>query len=280
MKTQKTNNIKRAKSRNTKVKIGVFDSGLGGLTVVKSMLDSLRDVQIFYIADTANAPYGDKSKEQIIDYSSAITNYFLETHQIDILVIACNTATSAAALTLREKYPNLPIVGTEPGIKPALNITKSSKVGILATSATLRGEKYHELLQALGAKDIVALYEQECPGLVEQIELDQIETSKTAQMLEQWLSPMREQGVDTIVLGCTHYPLAKEAIRKTMQRDINLIETGEAIANRIRSLSCYTPSNDTAPTLVSLQSTAEIKESFVKKILGEEIDIAPLTIES
>ena len=272
--------MKTQKPKNTKVKIGVFDSGLGGLTVVKSMLDSLEDAQIFYIADTENAPYGDKSKEQIIDYSSAIANYFLETHQIDILVIACNTATSAAALTLREKYPNLPIVGTEPGIKPALNITKSSKVGILATSATLRGEKYHELLQALGAKDIVSLYEQECPGLVEQIELDQIETSKTAQMLEQWLSPMREQGVDTIVLGCTHYPLAKEAIRKTMQRDINLIETGEAIANRIRSLSCYTPSNNTTPTLVSLQSTAEIKESFVKKILGEEIDIAPLTIES
>ena len=278
MKTQKSQKTKKAKSRNIKVKIGVFDSGLGGLTVVKSMLNSLKDTQIYYIADTANAPYGDKSKEQIVDYSNAIAKYFIETHQIDILVIACNTATSAAGATLREKYPNLPIVGTEPGIKPALNITKSAKVGILATSATLRGEKYHELLQALGAKDRVILYEQECPGLVEQIELDQIDTPKTTQMLEQWLSPMREQGVDTIVLGCTHYPLAKSAIKKTMQREINLIETGEAIASRIRSLSCYTPSSETSAVLVSLQRTGDIKESFVKNILAHEIDIAPLVI--
>ncbi len=264
------------KAKAASLKIGVFDSGLGGLTVVRSMLDSLKDTDIYYIADTANAPYGDKSKEHIIEYSNEIVSYFVDTLQIDILVIACNTATSAAGETLRNRYSDLPIVGTEPGIKPALSVTKSAKVGILATSATLKGEKYHELLQALEAKERVTLYEQECPGLVEQIESDQIDTPETTHMLEQWLSPMREQGVDTIVLGCTHYPLVKDVIKKTMQCNVKLIETGEAIASRIKSLSCYEPLKDTNARLVSLQRTGAIKESFVKKIINDEIDITSL----
>jgi len=256
---------------NQKLKIGVFDSGLGGLTVVSSMLDSLHGTDIFYIADTKNAPYGEKSKDQIISYSTTIAQYFIDSHQVDALVIACNTATSAAISTLRTKYPNLVIVGTEPGIKPALDITQSGKVGILATPATLKGDKYQDLLDSLGAKDKVELFEQECPGLVEQIESNSIDTPKTTQMLEEWLSPMREQGVDTIVLGCTHYPLASKAIQRVMQTDINLIETGEAITTRVKYLLNNT-SLDEQNTRLKILSTAKIDKDFVSTILHESID--------
>lgn len=254
-----------------KLKIGVFDSGLGGLTVVRSMLDSLQGMDIYYVADTLNAPYGEKSKDQISEYSIAVAQYFISTYQIDALVVACNTATSAAIKSLREKYPNLILVGTEPGIKPALELTQSGKVGILATPATLKGDKYQELLESLGAKERVELFEQECPGLVEQIESDSIDSDVTMKMLEKWLSPMREQGVDTIVLGCTHYPLVSRAIRDIMQSKVSLVHTGEAITSRVKFLL----SNDTVDKKkpnITILSTGKIDKTFVHRILKKSSD--------
>ena len=161
------------------LKIGVFDSGLGGLTVVKSIQEFVRGAELFYIADTKNAPYGEKTSEQILQYSLDITAYFIDKHNIDALIVACNTATSAAIKTLREKYPKLILIGTEPGIKPAIEQTKTRKVGVLATPATLRGEKYQQLAQQLAKDKEVSLYEQACPGLVEQIENGEAHSPKT-----------------------------------------------------------------------------------------------------
>ena len=129
--------------------IGVVDSVLGGLTVVQAMTQVIKGSQIFYVADTKNAPYGEKTPEQILQYSLDIIYYFIETHQIDALIIACNTATSVAIKTLREKYPQLIIVGTEPAIKPAINKTLTGVVGVLATPTTLRGDKYQHLVDVL-----------------------------------------------------------------------------------------------------------------------------------
>ena len=249
-----------------KLRIGVFDSGLGGLTVVKSMLSLLSDVEIFYIADTIHAPYGEKTPQQILQYSLDITHTFLDTHQVDALVIACNTATSAAITQLRIEFPELVIVGTEPGIKPAMQVTQSGKVGILATPATLRGDKYQELADSLYGGTELELFEQACPGLVEQIEAGEVESLETLRMLEGWLSPMREAGVDTIVLGCTHYPLVAGAIREIMGSPVHLIETGDAIAQRLQSLLGISQTGERSS--FSFHATGEINREVVEQMMG------------
>ena len=266
------------KGRSISLKrIGVFDSGLGGLTVVRALREHLPGVEIVYIADTAHAPYGEKTHEQIRHYSDRLTRYLIAEHRIDALVVACNTATSAAINHLRETFPDLVIVGTEPGIKPALSQTRSHKVGILATPATLAGDKYQELADRLYNGTEVTLYEQACPGLVEQIEQGQVDTPETEAMLEQWLAPMRRAGVDTIVLGCTHYPLAAETIRRVMGEPVTLIETGNAIAQRLKAL-LQIPDERAKGELLIL-STGWIDHAAVHRILeGSHFVISSLEV--
>jgi glutamate racemase len=258
------------------VKVGVFDSGLGGLTVVRALQEHIAGLQIVYVADTANAPYGEKTHEQIRTFSNTITRYLIDHHRIEALVVACNTATSAAIAYLRKTFPDLIIVGTEPGVKPALTRTTTHKIGILATPATLAGDKYQELVDALVPRDGVELYEQACPGLVEQIEAGEIDTPQTTAMLEGWLSPMREAGVDTIVLGCTHYPLAAEAIERVMGYRVTLIETGGAIARRLHSLMAL-PKGSKA-NRVSIFATGTIDRQAVRRIVGERVDVEMVSI--
>jgi glutamate racemase len=221
---------------NKELRVGIFDSGLGGLTVVKALQNTVKGARLFYIADTKNAPYGEKTSEQILQFSLNITKYFIAEHEIDALIIACNTATSASIKTLRETYPKLIIIGTEPGIKPAIEQTITGKVGVLATPATLQGEKYQRLASTLAKEKEVTLFEQACPGLVEQIEKGEANSLKTRKMLEDWLRPMRENDVDSIVLGCTHYPLVEPLIQEVMQREVNIIQTGDAIAKHLLKL--------------------------------------------
>ncbi len=256
-------------------RIGVFDSGLGGLTVVRSIRERLPGAEILYLADTVHAPYGEKSHETIRRYSLEIARFFIEEQGSDALVVACNTATSAAIATLRECYPELPIVGTEPGIKPALHTTKTGKIGVMATPATLAGEKYQALVDRLCGIREVELLEQPCPGLAERIERGEIDAPGTQAMLEEWLVPMRRAGVDTIVLGCTHYPLAAETIRQVMEAPVTLIETGEAIARRLATLLGEQPAEE--PGNVRIFATGPIDEAAVERIVGERVVIEPLT---
>ncbi len=260
------------------MKVGVFDSGLGGLTVVKSILATLKGVDLYYIADTKHAPYGEKTKAQILSYSLDITRYFIEKHQIDALVVACNTATSAAIETLRKAYPDLIIVGTEPGIKPAIETTRSGKVGVLATPATLRGEKYQQLVDAHVGKREISLYEQACPGLVEQIEQGKTEHPETETMLRRWLEPMRKEGVDTIVLGCTHYPLVSNLIKKIMAHRLNLIHTGDAIAKRLLALAQEKGHQNEGTTKLHIYATGVIEEKSVVNLIGRKVSVSPLSI--
>lgn len=249
------------------MKIGVFDSGLGGLTVVQAMTKIIKGAEIFYIADTQNAPYGEKTPEEILAYSLTLTNYLIHTHQIDALILACNTATSSAIKQLREMYPELIIIGTEPGIKPAIESTKTGKVGVLATPATLKGEKYQELATAMSSEKNVELFEQACPGLVEQIEKGEAKTTKTRDLLKAWLDPMREKHVDTIVLGCTHYPLVGEMITEVMQCDVTLIHTGEAIANHLLFLGKKRGHVNEGTLPISIYATGDIDHKSVENIL-------------
>lgn len=248
------------------MKIGVFDSGLGGLTVVKALTKSLKNSEIFYIADTQFAPYGEKTKEQILQYSLDITNYMISNFNIDVLIVACNTATSAAINELRNVFKNIIVIGTEPGIKPAIRLTKTNKIGVLATKATLKGEKYQSLVDKLSLNNELTLYEQACPGLVEQIEKGKIEDNETFAMLQKWLKPMLLEKVDTIVLGCTHYPLVTKNIKKIMGDNINLIETGSAIARRLEELTRHidTKSNNKS---IKIYFTGDINLDVINKIL-------------
>lgn len=252
------------------MKVGVFDSGLGGLTVLKSILKVFRNAEIFYIADTEYAPYGEKSSQEILDRCDKITAYLLENYGIEALIVACNTATSAAIKHLREKFPFLIVIGTEPGIKPAILNTKSSNVGILATPATLKGDKYQLLVNELSSIKKVKLYEQACIGLVEQIEKGEIDSSKTYSMLENWLKPMKASNVDTIVLGCTHYPLVDDVIKKIMGKDIVLIETGDAIANRLLTLSKEKNHINQGDLKILILHTGNININMVQTILEND----------
>lgn len=256
------------------MKVGVFDSGLGGLTIVRTMLEKLQSAEIIYVADTANAPYGEKTKEQILAFSIAITEYLISHHRIDALVVACNTATSAAISELREKYPDLIIVGTEPGLKPAISHSVSKNVGVLATPATLNGEKYKALVSMLCEHYHVRVFEQPCPGLVQQIESGDTDTRKTFEMLEGWLKPMRDANVDTIVLGCTHYPLVKNAIERVMGRPITFVESAEGVTNRLLCLLEQKGEASDGETTLKLFATGPIETGMVKNILGEKFSVA------
>lgn len=260
------------------MKIGVFDSGLGGLTVVQAVTQVIKGAELFYVADTKNAPYGEKTPEQILQYSLEITQYFIDTHQIDALIVACNTATSAAIQHLRKHYPSLIIIGTEPGIKPAIELTNTGKVGVLATPATLKGDKYQLLVNDLALEKDVVLFEQACPGLVELIEKGEMHGSITKMMLEVWLTPMRENSVDTIVLGCTHYPLVAEVIKKVMQRDLNLIHTGDAIAKRLLTLGQEKGHKNDGQLKITLYSTDNIDKHIISHILEGHTEVKQIDI--
>ena len=261
------------------MKIGVFDSGLGGLTVVSSIEKIFKGAELFYIADTAYAPYGEKTSEQILERCDLITTYLLENHGIEALIVACNTATSAAITHLREKFPFLIVIGTEPGIKPAIINTKTLHVGVLATPRTLKGDKYQLLVNELSAIKEIKLHEQACIGLVEQIEKGDVDTKETFNMLEKWLEPMKNNNVDTIVLGCTHYPLVANVIKQIMGNEITLIETGDAIANRLKILSEEKGHINEGPLKIDVCHTGIINKNMIEKILNNKnIEVRKCTI--
>ena len=247
--------------------------------MVSSIQKIFKGAQLFYIADTAYAPYGEKTPEEILNRCDNITTYLLQNHGIEALIVACNTATSAAIKHLREKFPFLIVIGTEPGIKPAILNTKSLNIGVLATPRTLKGDKYQLLVNELSITKKVKLYEQACIGLVEQIEKGEIDTKETFDMLQKWLHPMKNENVDTIVLGCTHYPLVEDLIKKIMGNNITLIETGDAIANRLKILSELKGHINEGPLSINVCHTGLINIYMVNKILdNKNIEVRKCTI--
>jgi len=249
------------------LKVGVFDSGLGGLTVLKSILKVLKNAEIFYIADTAYAPYGEKDSALILKRCEDITNYLLKEYKIDALIVACNTATSAAIkhLSTNEIF-NYGYTNKEN------NISKGKKdcrfiCKIIRLMFNLKSDKYQLLVNELSSIKKVNLFEQACPGLAMQIEKGEINTLTTYKMLEEWLIPMKEANVDTIVLGCTHYPLISQTIKKIMGEDITLIQTGDAIAKRLLSLSEEKGHKNIGDLKVTVLHTGLINLDMIQNIL-------------
>jgi len=209
--------------------VGVFDSGVGGLSVLHHIRQTLPNERLIYVADSGHVPYGDKSPAFIEARALAITRFLIE-QGATAIVIACNTATAAAAHTLRVKF-KLPIVAMEPAVKPAVAATKCGVVGVLATVGTLESARFAALLEKYAGK--VKIVTQGCPGLVDQIERGDLDGPLTRMLVERYTAPLLAQGADTIILGCTHYPFIASLIREIVGDDIELIDTGAAVARQL-----------------------------------------------
>lgn len=212
--------------------IGFFDSGIGGTSIWKEVVTLLPNENTIYLADSKNAPYGQKSKERIIEFSIKNTELLLN-HNAKIIVVACNTATTNAISILRDKY-KIPFIGIEPAIKPAGLITKTKKIGILATKGTLNSELFENTSGQLDPE--IEIIEQVGTGLVELIESGDIDSKEMDELLLEYLQPMREQNIDALVLGCTHYPYLIPKIRKITGNDIKIIDSGEAVARQTKNI--------------------------------------------
>jgi glutamate racemase len=211
--------------------IGVFDSGVGGLSVLRALWRDLPDEAFLFLADQAHVPYGPRSLEQVRGFAEGITRFLLD-QGVKLIVVACNAASAAALHHLRATFPQTPFVGMEPAVKPASETTASGVVGVLATPATFQGALYASVVERFA--NGVQLLQHTCPGLVAQIEAGRLDTPETRSILEDALKPMLAQGIDRIVLGCTHYPFVIPQIESIVGERVRVIDPAPAVARQAR----------------------------------------------
>jgi glutamate racemase len=209
--------------------IGAFDSGVGGLSILLEIRRLLPAEDLIYFADSAHCPYGPKPLEDIRQRILEVTD-FLVSLGVKLVVVACNSACVAGLDQIRAKYRDLPIIGVEPAIKPAHDITRNGKIGVLATKMTLGGERFSILVEKYATG--VEVYTQPAPGLVEIVESGAIETPATEELLREYLEPLLAKGIDTLVLGCTHYPFLQPVAQKICGPEITILDTGLAVAKQ------------------------------------------------
>ena len=213
--------------------IGVFDSGIGGLSVVKELQKLLPQEDIVYFGDTARLPYGTKSKETVVRFSCEIVR-FLMRFKIKLGVVACHTASSFSLPTLRRHFP-IPILGVvQPGARQALTLTRTERVGVLGTRATIQSRSYEKEIKRLDPK--VKVFSQTCPLFVPLVEEGHFNGNITHQIAKGYLTPMAHSGVDTVILGCTHYPLLKDVIGSVFKGRVKLVDSAQAVAWQVRDL--------------------------------------------
>ncbi len=215
----------------------MFDSGIGGLSILKALRAELPCEDFVYVADSGHAPYGERDDAFVVERARAITAYLIAQHNIQALVIACNTATAAAIHWLRQQHPDLPIVGVEPALKPAVAQSQTRRIGVMATRGTLDSTKFRTLLASLaGQADFIC---QPCDGLADAIE--RADTEKTIALCANYTKAMGQFGIedgqiDTLVLGCTHYPFARDPLVTLLGPGVRLIDNGEPVARQTRRL--------------------------------------------
>jgi glutamate racemase len=209
--------------------IGIFDSGVGGLSVLREIHHQYPGEDCVYVADQVHVPYGTRTREQVLEYSEGIVRYLLGRGS-KIIVVACNTASAVALAELRKNFPDIPFVGMEPAVKPAAEGTSSGVVGVLATPATFQGDLYASTVERFARG--VKIIQDTCPGLVDQIESGKIDHPDTWRILEEALVPMLEEGVDEVVMGCTHYPFVIPIIREIVGEEVRVIDPAPAVARQ------------------------------------------------
>lgn len=252
------------------MKIGLLDSGVGGLSVLREIHRLLPAVDLHYVGDSAWCPYGAKSPETIRERVFTIADYLLH-HGTQILVIACNTATIHGVGALRAEYP-LPVVGMEPGVRPAAAITRTGVIGVLATEASLAGEKFHRLVHthAQGVRVIT----RPCPRFVQLVEQGILNGPEVDKAIDEAIQPLLAAGADVMVLGCTHYPFLEPVILQRIPQEVQVVDTGPAVARRVASLLA-SESMDMAPAmqegriLVETTGTLERLREILPRLLPE-----------
>ena len=250
--------------------IGIFDSGVGGLSVLRAIRAQMPEESVLYFGDQGHIPYGPRQMEQIRDFSEAITNFLFE-HDAKIIVVACNTASAAALKYLREKFPNVQFVGMEPAVKPAAETTQTGKVGVLATPATFQGALYASVVERFA--NGVELFQNTCSGLVQQIEQGNLSGDETRRILEGALHSMLDKNIDTVVLGCTHYPFVIPLIQEIVGEKVRVIDPAPAVARQvIRLLEARGMKNDSPQSGdVKFYTSGDPEElkSLLPVLLGE-----------
>jgi len=255
--------------------IGVFDSGVGGLSVLKALHQQLPANDLLYVADSGHAPYGERSDEFITERTHRVASHLLA-QGAQFLVLACNTATAVSAASLRKRWPGLPIVAVEPGIKPAVAVSRNGRIGVMATPATLRSDKFQRLAQTHGSD--AAIHLQPCPGLAGQIERLEAESPALLELIEKFTAPLREAGVDTVVLGCTHYPFVARQVQAALGADVTLIDTADAVARQVRRLAGHqSPISPAGNVRLQTTGTVESLEQFARHWLPMACQVSAAT---
>src|SRR5512133_823110 len=260
--------------------IGVFDSGIGGLTVVKALRDLLPNENIFYLGDTARVPYGPKSPDTVQRYALELAHMLMQKNT-KALVVACNTVSSVALPLLTRKFP-VPVIGViEPGARAALQATRNRHVGVIGTRATIRSGAYEKALSA--ANSDVRVSSRACPLLVPLIEEGLLNDEVTDRMIMRYLEPLLADGIDTLVLGCTHYPLLSTAIARVLGREITLVDSAENCATAVQETlvrhSLRSPTAERGELHVALTDAADnflnVARDALQLSFGE-IELQPL----
>ncbi len=256
--------------------VGVFDSGVGGLAILREIRHELPGEDLLYVADSGHAPYGDKSTALIEERSLAIAEFLVSQHA-KALVVACNTATGVAIKALRARF-QVPIVAMEPAVKPAAAHTRSGVIGVLATSRTIASDNFARLHERFGSE--VKILMQACPGLVEQVEAGNLSGDRTRALVEQYVLPLVEQRADTLVLGCTHYPFLAPLIREIAGTGVAIIDPSPAIARELRRRLTGTSllSAETRPGNVRFWSSAKSESTrmVISRLWEADIELQQL----
>jgi glutamate racemase len=258
--------------------IGVFDSGVGGISVLREIRRELPNEDLLYVADSAHAPYGDKPTEAIVQRALTVTQFLLA-QGAKAVVVACNTATGAAAQALRMRY-RVPIIAMEPAVKPAVARTRSGVVGVLATSQTLASHNFVTLVGRFngGAEVLV----QPCPGLVERIEAGDFAGEGTRTLLADYLTPLLEQGADTLVLGCTHYPHLRPLIADLAGPQVLIMDSGAAVARQVRrrldEAGLLALADRTGGERFWTSGQADLAQGLISQLWGADLEVLTMPV--
>jgi glutamate racemase len=257
--------------------IGIFDSGVGGLSVLKAIRAQMPQEPIIYLGDQGHVPYGPRPLEEVQAFSEQITRFLLQ-RGAKLIVVACNAASAAALQYLRQTFPTVSFVGMEPAVKPAAEQTKSGVVGVLATPATFQGALYASVVERF-AQDVTVLQDT-CPGLVGQIEKGELDTPETESILRAALNPMLVKGIDTVVLGCTHYPFVIPLIVRIVGKNVRVIDPAPAVAQQtgrlLESAGIRQPAGTKAAVVYYTTAAAESMQTLLPGLLGESSDVYEL----